>query len=101
MAIAKEQIRQIILQNSPIYPFVFMDGIHSFDLCFFFPLSVFFDHFPDFFHPFAHEHSGFYKIVFCSISILIQKCVVLCIKGIYGVQQTGKMIVYFCRRCIN
>lgn len=28
MAVAKEQIRQIILQNSPIYPFVFMDGIH-------------------------------------------------------------------------
>ena len=23
-----------------------------------------------------------------------QKCVVLCVKGVYGVQQTGKMIVY-------
>ena len=30
-------------------------------------------------------------IVCRPISIFIQKCVVLCVKGIYGVQQTGKM----------
>ena len=58
------------------------------------PLPVFFYHFPDLFHPFNHEHPGFSKVVFRSISVLIQKCVVLCVKGVYGVQQTGKMIVY-------
>ena len=56
--------------------------------------TVFFDHFPDLFHPLDREHPCFSKIVFWSIFILIQKCVVLCIKGIYGVQKTGKMIVY-------
>lgn len=58
------------------------------------PPPVFFDHFPDLFHPLDHEHPGFSKVLFRSISIFIQECVVLCVKGIYGVQQTGKMIVY-------
>ena len=60
-----------------------------------FPPPVFFDHFPDLFHPLDHEHPGFSKVVFRPIPIFIQECVVLCVKGIYGVQQTGKMVVQF------
>ena len=41
-----------------------------------FPPPVFFHHFPDPFHSLDHEHPGLSKIVFGSISILIQKRVV-------------------------
>ena len=57
------------------------------------PLSVFFDHFPDLFHPLDHKHPGFSKIIFRPISIFTQKYVVLCIKGVDRIQQTDKMIV--------
>ena len=36
---------------------------------------------------------GIPKVVFGTIPILKQKGIVLCIKGIYGVQQIGKVIV--------
>ena len=58
-----------------------------------FPLPVFFDNFPDFVHPLDHEHMGIPKIVFGAIAVLKQEGIVLCIKGIDGVQQAGKVIV--------
>ncbi len=57
------------------------------------PLPVFFYGLPDFVHSFNHEHMGIPEIVFRPISILRQECIVLCIKGIDGIQQAGKMIV--------
>ena len=58
-----------------------------------FPFPIFFDDLPDFVHSFNHEHMGIPEIVFRPISILQQECVVLCIKGIDGIQQAGKVIV--------
>ena len=58
-----------------------------------FSFPVFFDDLPDFIHSFDHEHVGVPKIVFGTMSILKQKSIVLCIKGVYGVQQACKAIV--------
>ena len=57
------------------------------------PFPVFFNYFPDFVHSFNHKHPGIPKIVFGAIPIFKQEGIVLCIKGIDGVQQTRKMIV--------
>ena len=57
------------------------------------PLPVFFDDLPDFVHSFDYEHMGIPEIVFRPVSILQQECVVLCIEGINGIQQAGKVIV--------
>ena len=54
---------------------------------------VFFNNLPDFVHSFDHEHPGIPEVVFGTVPVLEQKRIILCIKGIYGVQQAGKMIV--------
>ena len=58
-----------------------------------FPVPVFFDDLPDFIHSFNHKHPGIPQVVFGPIPVLVQKRIILCIKGIYSVQQAGKMIV--------
>ena len=57
------------------------------------PAPVFPDHAPDLFHAFYDKHPGIPKIVFCPISVPVQKRIVLCIKGIYGIQQAGQTVV--------
>lgn len=57
------------------------------------PFPVFFDDLPDFLHPFDHEHMGIPQIISGSISILMQECIIFCIKGIYRIQQACQMIV--------
>ena len=47
----------------------------------------------DFVHSFNHKHPGISEIVFEAISVFKQKCIILCVKSIDSVQQTGKMIV--------
>ena len=58
-----------------------------------FPFPVFFNDFTDFVHSFNHKHPGISEIVFGAISVFKQKCIILCVKSIDRVQQTGKMIV--------
>ena len=58
-----------------------------------FPFPVFFNDFTDFVHSFNHKHPGISEIVFGAISVFKQKCIILCVKSIDSVQQTGKMIV--------
>ena len=57
------------------------------------PFPVLLDHTPDFVHAFHHKHPGIPKIVFRSIPVFMQKCIVSCIKGINGVQKPRKMVV--------
>ena len=57
------------------------------------PFPVFFNDFPYFVHSFHHKHPGIPKVVFGAIPVFKQKGIVLCIKSIYSVQQTGKVIV--------
>ncbi len=54
---------------------------------------VFLNNLPDFVHSFDHEHMGFSQIVFGAIRMLRQKGIILCVKGVNRIQQTGKMIV--------
>ena len=58
-----------------------------------FPFPVFFNDFTDFVHSFNHKHPGISEIVFGAISVFKQKCIILCVKSIDRVQQTGKMII--------
>ena len=58
-----------------------------------FPFPVFRDHTPDFLHAFYDKHPGIAKVVFRSVSILPQEGIVLCIKGINGVQQASQMVI--------
>ena len=57
------------------------------------PFPVFFDDLSDFIHSFNHEHMGIPKIIFGAVPILKQKGIILCVKGIYAVQQFDKVIV--------
>ena len=57
------------------------------------PFPVFFDDLPDFVHPLDHEHMGIPQIISGAISILMQECIIFCIKGIYRIQQACQMIV--------
>ena len=58
-----------------------------------FPFPILLDDLPDFVHSFDHEHMGFSQIVFGAIRMLRQKGIILCVKGVNRIQQTGKMIV--------
>ena len=58
-----------------------------------FIFPVLFDHFPDLVHPFDNKHLDVSKFIFFSISIFIQQGIVSCIKGVYRIQKSGKVIM--------
>lgn len=56
-------------------------------------VSGFHDHTSDLFHPFNDEHLCIPESIFRTISVFIQKLIILCIKGIYCIQKSDKMVV--------
>ena len=58
-----------------------------------FPFPVFLNHTPDLFHSLNHKHPGISKVVFRAVSILMQECIILSIKGVYGIQQPRQMVI--------
>ena len=53
---------------------------------------VSFDHASDLFHTFYYEHVCIPELILQAISVFSQKCIVLCVKGIYG-YPAGKTVV--------
>ena len=54
---------------------------------------VYIVHTSDLFHPFNDGHLCIPESIFRTISVFIQKRIILCIKGIYCIQKSDKMVV--------
>ena len=61
-----------------------------------FPLPVFFNHSPDFFHSFNNEHLCISQFILLAIIIFTQKRIIFCIKSINCIQKDRKMIIDNC-----